>query len=76
MNSKTETLYRITYVGGSREVYGSILDKSLDLHRQAGVEILSVEQIPFCGWKNPWTDSGDRGMAQADHDRVCTVCGN
>jgi len=22
-----------------------------------------------CNWKNPWTDSGDRGAAQADHNR-------
>lgn len=24
-----------------------------------------------CNWQNNWTDSGDRGMAQADHDREC-----
>lgn len=23
-----------------------------------------------CLWENNWTDSGDRGAAQADHDRV------
>lgn len=24
-----------------------------------------------CGWVNAWTDSGDRGMAKADHGRHC-----
>ena len=24
-----------------------------------------------CGWVNQWTDSGDRGLAAADHEREC-----
>lgn len=26
----------------------------------------------YCGWVNIWTDSGDRGLAEVDHQKECT----
>lgn len=37
-------------------------------------DVVSVTDIPWCGWVNDWTDSGDRGAAQVDHERTCKVC--
>lgn len=84
MSNKTETMYRVTMEGGlyfgqkqepfTYKVKGSNLDANLAEWREAGREAISVEQIPFCGWDNPWTDSGDRGAADADHLIHCGIC--
>jgi hypothetical protein len=36
-----------------------------------GCNYVDPRACKACGWVNNWTDSGDRGAAQCDHDRRC-----
>lgn len=32
---------------------------------------MATQPCPSCGWVNRWTDSGDRGLAEAEHRKAC-----
>lgn len=36
-----------------------------------GCNYVNPRACKRCNWVNTWTDSGDRGAAQHDHDRGC-----
>jgi hypothetical protein len=81
-NAMSETQYKVTYlrqqgypipylIMDTFLVYPHHLDQVVNNQKE---NIVSVEEVPWCGWVNSWKDSGDRGAAQADHDKHCDIC--
>lgn len=78
----SETQYRVKYLRRSGYPIPHLIMDTLLVHPQhidivvnnQKQDIVSVEEVPWCGWTNTWKDSGDRGAAQADHDRNCDIC--
>jgi hypothetical protein len=81
--SETQTQFKVTYLRGQGYpvvyvkmdtilVYPHRLDQMLEDHDPR--TIVDIVEVPWCGWVNSWKDSGDRGAAQADHDRDCDIC--